>query len=154
MNIDGPTGSTSALTFSLEVVTLPVKDPDRSRDFYAAALDFALDVDYGPTPTFRVVQMTAPGSATSIQFGTGLTDAAAGSARGLYLVVSDLDATHRELTRRGVSVGPLRHKEPLATWAGGFAPGLHPERADYASFADFHDPDGNSWVIQERGHHS
>jgi len=72
--------------------------------------------------------------------------------RGGYLVVEDLVATHRELTARGVRVGPLRHKAPIDDWRGGFEPGPNPDRRDYATCADVVDPDGNAWVLQERGH--
>jgi hypothetical protein len=82
----------------------------------------------------------------------GLTDASAGSMRGLYLVVPDIEASRRELIDRGVSVGEIRYKDAEGGWRGGFRPGLDPDRADYASFADFRDPDGNAWALQERCH--
>jgi catechol 2,3-dioxygenase-like lactoylglutathione lyase family enzyme len=82
---------------SLEVVLLPVSDPDKSLDFYKDRLGFALDVDYAPTKDFRVVQLTPEGSSTSIQFGVGLPDASPGSVRGLYLVVTDIAAARDEL---------------------------------------------------------
>ena len=88
----------------------------------------------------------------SIQIGNGLTDAPAGSLRNVYLVVTDLEAARSRLLERGVKVGEIRHKTPIGAWDGGFAPGLDPARGDYASFADFSDPDGNSWVLQERGY--
>jgi hypothetical protein len=113
---------------------------------------FALDVDYAPNGAFRVVQLTPPGSACSIQIGRGLTDAPAGSLRNAHLVVTDLEAARGALLERGVPVGEIRHKTPIGAWDGGFAPGLDPARGDYASFADFCDPDGNRWVLQERGH--
>lgn len=137
----------------LEVVTVPVSDPDRSLRFYRDQLGFVLDVDYAPTPEFRVIQLTPPGSGTSIQFGVGLTDAMPGSQRGIYLVVSDIESYRDELTGRGVAVGGIRHKDIDGGWRGGFLPGVDPNRSDYASFADFVDPDGNSWVLQERDHH-
>ena len=86
--------------------------------------------------------------------GKGLTDAPAGSLRNIYLVVTDIEAARRSLLERGVEVGDIRHKTPIGTWDGGFAPGLDPKRNDYASFATFSDPDGNSWVLQERGYHN
>ncbi|OBF00342.1 VOC family protein [Mycobacterium sp. 852002-10029_SCH5224772] len=137
---------------SIEVVILPVADPDRSLRFYRDQLGFTLDVDYAPTPAFRVVQLTPGGSDASIQFGVGLTDAPFGSVRGLYLVVSDIEACRAVLTGRGVTVGEIRHKDTDGGWSGGFLPGTDPERSDYASFADFRDPDGNAWVLQERNH--
>ncbi|OBH87701.1 VOC family protein [Mycobacterium sp. E2989] len=139
---------------SLEVVVLPVADPDRSLRFYRDRVGFHLDVDYAPTPDFRVVQLTPDGSRTSIQFGVGLTDATPGSLRGLYLVVDDIERCRAELVDRGVVVSALRHKDTEDGWRGGFRPGPDPGRADYASFADFRDPDGNAWVLQERNHQS
>ncbi len=134
-----------------EVVILPVSDPDQSLRFYRDRVGFDLDVDYAPDPGFRVIQLTPQGSGTSIQFGVGLTDAPPGSVRGLYLVVPDIDECRRELVDHGVTVSEIRHKETDGGWRGGFSPGLDPGRADYASFADFRDPDGNAWVLQERG---
>jgi catechol 2,3-dioxygenase-like lactoylglutathione lyase family enzyme len=137
---------------TLEVVSLPVSDPDKSLDFYRDKLGFALDVDYTPAPDFRVVQLTPPGSATSIQFGTGLTDAPPGSVQGLYLVVDDIVAVRDELVHHGVGVTSIRHKDvETGQWCGRFRLGVDPQRTDYASFADFSDPDGNTWVLQERG---
>jgi catechol 2,3-dioxygenase-like lactoylglutathione lyase family enzyme len=134
-----------------EVVIVPVSDPDESLRFYRDQVGFDLDVDYAPAPGFRVIQLTPQGSSTSIQFGVGLTDAPPGSLRGLYLVVPDIEASRRELTDRGVSVSEIRHKDTDGGWRGGFLPGPDPDRADYASFADVSDLDGNSWVLQERG---
>jgi catechol 2,3-dioxygenase-like lactoylglutathione lyase family enzyme len=136
-----------------EVVILPVSDPDRSLSFYRDKVGFDLDVDYAPAPEFRVIQLTPEGASTSIQFGVGLTDAPAGSVRGLYLMVADIEACRRELTEAGVDVSEIRHKDTAAgEWRGAYVPGLDPDRTDYASFADFRDPDGNTWVLQERGH--
>ena len=134
----------------LEVVTVPVADPDRSLHFYRDQVGFVLDVDYAPTPQFRVVQLTPPGSGASIQFGVGLTDAMPGSLRGIYLVVSDIEGYRDELIGRGVAVGDIVHKDADGGWRGGFRAGVDPNRSDYASFADFLDPDGNSWRLQER----
>jgi catechol 2,3-dioxygenase-like lactoylglutathione lyase family enzyme len=139
-------------TYGLEVVTVPVTDVDRAVAFYRDVLGFALDVDYGPSPGFRVVQLTPVGSGTSIQVGVGLTTTAPGTLRGMYLVVPDLEATRRQLLSRGAMVGPIRHKAGLPDWRGELEPGIDPERRDYASFADLSDPDGNAWVLQERGH--
>lgn len=140
------------VTYALEVVIVPVSDPDRSLEFYRDRVGFPVDVDYAPSPEFRVVQLTPPGSACSIQFGVGLTDAAPGSARRMHLVVTDLERARGELVARGVEVGEITHKTPLDAWAGGLAPGIDEARRDYASFAEFSDPDGNTWVLQERGH--
>jgi predicted enzyme related to lactoylglutathione lyase len=142
----------STPTFSVEVITLPVSDVDRAMRFYVDQVGFTLNVDYAPTDAFRVVQLTPPGSSCSIQIGTGLTDAPAGSIRNIYLVVADLEAARNQLLERGVEVGEIRHKTPIGGWDGGFGPGLDPARADYASFADFSDSEGSSWTLQERGY--
>jgi catechol 2,3-dioxygenase-like lactoylglutathione lyase family enzyme len=136
---------------SIEVITLPVSDVDRALRFYVDRAGFTLDVDYSPHDAFRVVQLTPPGSSCSIQIGKGLTDAPAGSVRNVYLVVADLDAARNRLLELGIKVGELRHKIPIGAWDGRFAAGLDPARGDYASFTNFSDPDGNTWVLQERG---
>jgi len=141
-------------TFSVEVITLPVSDVERALRFYVDQAGFRLDVDYAPNGAFRVVQLTPPGSGCSIQIEKGLTDAPAGAVRQIYLVVTDIEAARRRLLERGVEVGDIRHKTPIGAWDGGFARGLDPERNDYASFATFSDPDGNRWVLQERGYHN
>jgi hypothetical protein len=118
-------------------------------------MNATLDVDYFPTKDFRVVQLTPHGSSTSIQFGVGLTDAPPGSVQGLYLVVSDIVAVRDELVDRGVGVSSIRHKDvERGQWQGRYRLGADPNRADYSSFVDFTDPDGNAWIIQERGHPS
>jgi predicted enzyme related to lactoylglutathione lyase len=134
------------------VITLPVSDVERAMRFYVDQVGFALDVDYSPNETFRVVQLTPTGSSCSIQIGYGITDAPVGSVRNVYLVVTDLEAARIRLLERGVEVSEIRHKTPIEAWDGGFAPGLDTARRDYASFANFSDPDGNSWVLQERGY--
>ena len=141
-------------TLLVEVVTLPVSDVDRALRFYVDQVGFALDVDYAPTDAFRVAQLTPPGSRCSIQLVKGLTDGAAGSVRNTYLLVTDLETTRAGLLERGVEVSEIRHKTPVDAWDGSFAPGLDADRRDYASFADFADPDGNTWVIQEIGYHA
>ena len=102
-----------------EVVILPVSDPDRSLRFYRDQVGFDLDVDYAPTPEFRVIQLTPEGASTSIQFGVGLTDAPAGSVRGLYLVVPDIEASRRELTIEGWTSARSGTRTPVV--AGGRA---------------------------------
>jgi predicted enzyme related to lactoylglutathione lyase len=137
---------------AIEVIPLPVSDVDRAVRFYVDQVGFILDVDYSPKDTFRAVQLTPPGSSCSIQVGRGLTDAPAGSVRNIYLVVSDIEAARRALVGRGVEVSAIRHKIPVGAWDGSFAPGLDTAHGDYASFASFSDPDGNTWVLQERGY--
>jgi predicted enzyme related to lactoylglutathione lyase len=137
---------------SIEVITLPVSDVERALRFYIDQVSFTLDVDYSPSDTFRVVQLTPPGSNCSIQIGKGVTDAPAGSVRNVYLVVKDIESARSQLIESGVEVGEIRHKTPIGAWDGGLAPGLDPVHGDYASFAKFSDPDGNTWVLQERGY--
>ena len=134
------------------MIPLPVSDIERALRFYVDQVGFTLDVDYSPNETFRVVQLTPPGSACSIQIGRALTGAPAGSLRNLYLVVTDLEAARSRLLEREVCVSEVRHKMPIGARDGGFAPGLDPGRGDYASFADFSAPDGHSWLLEERGH--
>ena len=140
------------MDYKIQVITLPVSDIDKAAAFYTQQAGFTLDVDYHPAPGFRVVQLTPPGSACSVQIGVRLTDAAPGSARATHMAVTDIEAARRELTERGVEVSDIRHKSPIDDWKGGWQPGPDPQRRDYASFADFADPDGNTWVLQEIGY--
>src|SRR6201988_1212836 len=148
------TTSMAIVKFAVEVITLPVSNVERALRFYVDQVGFTLDVDYSPNDAFRVVQLTPPGSSCSIQIGRGLTNAPAGSVRNVYLVVADLEAARSRLLERGVKGGEIRPKTPIDAWDGNFAPGLEPARRDYASLAGFSDPDGNSWVLQERGYRS
>ena len=134
---------------TLEVVPLPVTDVDLALAFYTERVGFVLDVDYRPTPDFRVVQLTPPGSACSVHLVAARAD---NRLHSLCLVTSDLAAERARLVGRGVDVSAIRHKHPVETWAGAWTMGLDPQRRDYASFADFADPDGNTWTLQERGH--
>jgi catechol 2,3-dioxygenase-like lactoylglutathione lyase family enzyme len=134
--------------FKLELVLIPVSDVDRAKAFYAENAGFKLEVDTKVGDEMRVVQLTPPGSACSIGFGIGITQAAPGSAQGLHLIVADILAAHAELTGRGVDVTEVRHLE-----SGTWVPGPHPQRGDYESFASFSDPDGNVWVLQEVSRH-
>jgi catechol 2,3-dioxygenase-like lactoylglutathione lyase family enzyme len=134
------------MDYKLELVLIPVSDVDRAKDFYTEKLGFALDVDHEASDDFRVVQMTPPGSACSITVGKGLTNADPGSYRGTHLVVSDIVAAREELVSRGVEVSDVRHFDREQ---GEWQPGPDPARGKYASFADFADPDGNTWVLQE-----
>src|SRR5262249_40083562 len=140
------------MDYQLQVITLPVSDVDSAAAFYTQQAGFTLDIDYHPAPGFRVVQLTPPGSACSIQIGAGLTDAPPGSARALYLAVTDIETAHRELTTRGFPTSGTRPNSPIDAWAGAFAPGPAPHPRDSASLAGFAAPDGNTWVIQEIGY--
>jgi catechol 2,3-dioxygenase-like lactoylglutathione lyase family enzyme len=126
-----------------ELVIMPVSDVDRAKAFYEKA-GFRLDVDHRPNDSFRVVQLTPPGSACSITFGVGISAATPGSYQGLHLVVTDIEATRADLVGRGVEVSEVFHFGPE-----GQTPGPHPQRGDYESFASFSDPDGNGWLLQE-----
>jgi catechol 2,3-dioxygenase-like lactoylglutathione lyase family enzyme len=137
------------MDYKLELVLLPVADVDRAKAFYTDQLGFTLDVDHRAGDEFRVVQLTPPGSACAISVGIGITDAAPGSVRGTHLIVTDIEAARAELAARGVAVSDVRHMT-----ADGWVPGADPAHADYNSFADFADPDGNTWALQERGHGS
>jgi catechol 2,3-dioxygenase-like lactoylglutathione lyase family enzyme len=139
----------NTMEFKLELVLLPVSDVDKAKEFYTGQLGFNLDVDHRAGDQFRVVQLTPPGSACSISFGIGISDAAPGTVRGTHLIVTDIEKARAELVGRGVEVSDVRHMTP-----DGFVPGADPAHADYNSFADFSDPDGNTWVLQERGHHA
>lgn len=132
------------MDLKLELVLIPVSDVDRAKAFYTENVGFALDVDHQPNDEFRIVQMTPPGSACSVTIGVGITSAEPGSFRGTHLVVADLEGVREELVSRGVDVSEIRHMGP-----SGWEPGPDPEHRDYASFADFADPDGNTWVLQE-----
>jgi catechol 2,3-dioxygenase-like lactoylglutathione lyase family enzyme len=135
------------MDYKLELILLPVADVDRAKAYYAEQVGFTVDVDHRAGEMFRVVQLTPPGSACSITIGIGLLDTAPGSVRGTHLVVSDIVAARDELKSRGVEVSEIRHMSPE-----GWRDGIDPHRGDYASFADFADPDGNTWLLQERGH--
>jgi len=136
---------------AFEVTTLPVADVDRAKAFYQS-LDWRLDADFETGPDFRVVQLTPPGSACSIIFGTGVTTAAPGSVEGLQLVVFDIDAARDELAAHGVGVSEVFHDAGGVFHHGGTearVPGPAPGHADYGSFVSFDDPDGNGWIVQE-----
>jgi len=107
----------------LEVLTLPVRDDDRSREFHVDGFGFELDIDSQPSNAFRGVHVRPPGPACSIQFGVGLADAPPGSAKTNYPVGSDLVAARNELIERRVAVGEIRHKTPLGDWQGAWVSG-------------------------------
>ncbi|MBR0782074.1 VOC family protein [Bradyrhizobium iriomotense] len=140
----------------LEVVVIPVSDVDRTKAFYAR-LGWRLDADFAPGDDWRVIQFTPPGSACSVIFGRNVTAAAPGSARGLYLIVSDLEAARKDLLDRGIDVSePFHgagdvHAGPDEPYLFGSVrvSGADPKRGSYRSFASFSDPDGNGWLFQE-----
>ena len=135
----------------LEVVVIPVSDVDRAKEFYQG-LGWRLDADFATGPDFRVVQLTPPGSACAVIFGTGVTNAAPGSAEGLQLVAADIDAAQAELASRGADVSEVFHDAGGVFHHAGTAArvaGAAPEHATYGSWLSFADPDGNSWFVQE-----
>ncbi|MGZ4756998.1 MAG: VOC family protein [Acidimicrobiia bacterium] len=147
-----PETGEQTLDLRLEVVVLPVADVDRAKDFYTKALRCRLDADFTTDDSFRVVQVTPPGSLCSIIFGKGLTSAAPGSVQDLMFVVDDIERAHDELAARGVEVSDVFHDAGgVFHHAGteGRVAGPDPERRSYSSFVSFGDPDGNGWLIQE-----
>ena len=145
--------SHASVDMKFEAVVIPVSDVDRAKEFYGR-LGWRLDADFPFDNGFRVVQFTPPGSGCSVQFGAQITSAAAGSAQGLYLIVSDIEAARGELVARGVAVSDVFHAgtpgaqfQPDGT--SGRVSGSAPNHASYSSFATFRDPDGNGWLFQE-----
>jgi catechol 2,3-dioxygenase-like lactoylglutathione lyase family enzyme len=133
----------------IELILLPVSDVDRAKEFYVDTCGFELIVDHAPNDNFRIVQCQPSGSACAIGFGVGIqTETPPGSVRGIHLMVTDIVASRDELLGRGVEV------EPIINFGadGRSSEGPHPERTDHGSFASFRDPDGNSWLLQERGY--
>ena len=149
-----PVSGTSAarVDMKFEVVVIPVADADRSKEFYTK-LGWRLDADFPFNNGFRVIQFTPPGSGCSVQFGTKMTSAAPGSAQGLYLIVSDIEAARKDLVARGIGVSEVFHAgTPGAQFqidGSGRISGPAAEHATYSSFATFRDPDGNGWLLQE-----
>jgi catechol 2,3-dioxygenase-like lactoylglutathione lyase family enzyme len=148
--ISGP--SVEKMAVKLEVVVIPVADVDRSKEFYTK-LGWRLDADFPFNNGFRIVQFTPPGSGCSVQFGAKITPAAPGSAQGLYLIVSDVEAARKDLVARGIDVSDVFHPgTPGAQFqigGSGRISGPAPKHATYNSFATFRDPDGNGWLFQE-----
>ena len=147
--------TSTKLDMKFEIVVIPVSDVDRAKEFYAK-LGWRLDADFASGDDFRVLQFTPPGSGCSVIFGKNVTAVAPGSAQGLYLIVSDVDAARRELLDRGVEVSEVFHNAGVYT--GKDEPylfgrvrvsGPDPEHGSYRSFASFRDPDGNGWLFQE-----
>jgi catechol 2,3-dioxygenase-like lactoylglutathione lyase family enzyme len=144
------------LDMKLEVVVIPVSDVDRAKEFYGN-LGWRLDADFASGADWRVIQFTPPGSPSSVIFGKNVTPAAPGSAEGLYLIVSDIEAARNDLLARGIKVSEVFHAvgdmrsgtdEPFLSGRHRVS-GPDPERASYGSFASFRDPDGNGWFFQE-----
>jgi catechol 2,3-dioxygenase-like lactoylglutathione lyase family enzyme len=144
------TASVRNVDMNLEVVLIPVSDVDRAKEFYRS-LGWRLDADVAAGDDFRLIQFTPPGAGCSVQFGTNLTSAAPGSAQGLYLIVSGIEAARDELVARGVEVSEVFHEgTPGARFHdAGRVAGPSPEHSSYGSFASFSDPDGNGWLLQE-----
>ena len=146
-----------SVDYKLEVVVIPVLDVDRAKRFYGG-LGWRLDSDYASDDGyFRVIQFTPPGSGCSVIFGKNVTAATPGSAQGLYLIVSDVEAARSELIGRGIDISEVFH-DANGDYAGTDEPflfgrrrvgGLDPGRRSYRSFASFRDPDGNGWLLQE-----
>jgi catechol 2,3-dioxygenase-like lactoylglutathione lyase family enzyme len=146
------TGTPNAgkVDMKLEVVVIPVSDVERAKRFYLG-MGWRLDADFTHGDTWRVLQVTPPGSACSFFFGKGLTKATPGSVQGLLLAVDDVNAARAELIGYGVDVSGVFHFEGVLHFTGtqGRAPGPDPEGRSYFTFASFNDPDGNGWVLQE-----
>jgi catechol 2,3-dioxygenase-like lactoylglutathione lyase family enzyme len=147
--------SVAPVDMKFEIVVIPVSDVDRAKEFYAK-LGWRLDADYDSGKDFRVIQFTPPGSGCSVIFGKNVTPAAPGSAQGLYLIVSDIQAARQALLDRGVQISEVFHNEGVS--AGADEPflfgrvrvsGPDPQHRSYRSFASFRDPDGNGWLFQE-----
>ena len=140
----------------LEVITIPVSDVDRAKEFYGR-LGWRLDADFASGNDYRVIQFTPPGSGCSVIFGKNVTVATPGSAQGLYLIVSDIGAARKELLGLGVEISEVFH-DAAGEYAGTDEPylfgrlrvgGPDPDHRSYRSFASFRDPDGNGWLFQE-----
>jgi predicted enzyme related to lactoylglutathione lyase len=145
--------SPATVDLKLEVVVIPVSDVDRAKRFYGS-LGWRLDADFAFENGFRVVQFTPPASGCSVQFGTNITSATPGSARGLYLVVSEIEAARAEVVARGAEISEVFHAgtpgaQFLRDGTSGRVRGPAPDHGSYSSFATFSDPDGNSWLLQE-----
>jgi len=147
--------SVAPVDMKFEIVVIPVSDVDRAKAFYAK-LGWRLDADYDNGKDFRILQFTPPGSGCSVIFGKNVTSAVPGSAQGLYLIVSDLQAARKDLLDRGVQISEVFHNEGIyagtdETYLFGSVrvSGPDPEHRSYRSFASFKDPDGNGWLFQE-----
>ena len=132
------------MDWKIEVVTIPVLDLDRARDFYAEKIGFAVDIDHRISDDLRLVQLTPPGSACSIHLGKGTVDMEPGSVDGVFLVVPDVRAARDELTRQGVEVGELQIFDD-----GAYRTAREGENLDLVGCVFFSDPDGNRWCVQQ-----
>ncbi len=139
-----------------EIVVIPVSNVDRAKAFYTK-LGWRLDADFDSGQDFRVIQFTPPGSGCSIIFGKNVTGAPSGSAKGLYLIVSDIEAARKEILERGIAVSEVFHGDG-GVYAGPDEPYLFGRKrvsgpdathGSYRSFVSFSDPDGNGWLLQE-----
>jgi catechol 2,3-dioxygenase-like lactoylglutathione lyase family enzyme len=140
-----PDAGVAKVDTKFEVALIPVSDVDRAKGFYKR-LGWRLDDDLVMGDDFRVVQLTPPGSGCSISFGKGVTEAAPGSFRG-GLIVSNIEAAHKELVARGIEASDVFHGSPFSP--AGRIGGPDPERQSYRSYVAFEDPDGNAWIVQE-----
>ncbi|MFI6078263.1 VOC family protein [Actinoplanes sp. NPDC051343] len=139
------------MDMKLEVVVIGVSDVDRAKDFYTG-LGWRLDADVATDESFRVVQVTPPGSPTSVIFGKSVTAQEPGTAQGLHLIVSDIEAARDELKRMGAEPTEVFHDAGGVFHHGGTdarVDGPAPSRGSYGSFLSFSDPDGNGWLLQE-----
>ena len=150
-----PNAGAAPVDMKFEIVVIPVSDVDRAKKFYTN-LGWRLDADFDNGKDFRIVQCTPPGSGCSIIFGRNVTAAAPGSAQGLYLIVSDVQAARQALLDRGIEVSGVFHNEGVYSgsdeaylFGSVRVDGLDPNHASYRSFASFKDPDGNGWLFQE-----
>lgn len=134
------------MDWKLELVVVPVADVERAKRFYSEQVGFLVDHDTTIDEHMRVVQLTPPGSACSIAIGVGLADMPPGSIKGLQLVVPDISAARAELLSRGVAASDIQHYEGATLVAG--------HGGDWNAFVFFSDPDGNSWIVQERPAHA
>jgi catechol 2,3-dioxygenase-like lactoylglutathione lyase family enzyme len=150
------TANARPFDMKLEVIVIPVSDVDRAKQFYSK-LGWRQDAEFGAGDDFRIMQFTPPGSGASVIFGKNITAAAPGSAQGLYLVVSDIEAARKELLARGIAISEVFHHEG-EEYGGSDEPylfgrsrtkGADPQRRTYQSYASFKDPDGNGWLLQE-----
>ena len=146
-----PIRTAAGTDLKLEVIVIPVSDVDRAKRFYES-LGWRLDADFANGDDWRLVQMTPPGSPSSVMFGKGFTTAVPGSVQGTFLVVDDVEAARIDLIGRGVNMSEVFHfdgKLLRAAGTKGRVPGPDPEGRSYLSFASFSDPDGNGWLLQE-----